>query len=104
MSDPTQGDKTMLSKHVIVTTNKDRHGVFYGLLESRDGDKVVLTDARNIIYWSAKTRGVFGLAVTGPADGSRVGPAVPHLDLDDVTAIAECTPEAVARFQEDIWS
>jgi hypothetical protein len=39
----------MLGKHCIVRTYSA--GVFAGVLKSRDGKEVVLTDARRIWYW-----------------------------------------------------
>jgi len=96
---------TNKKRHVIVTTDSRRRGVFFGTFKSGDvGSPVELTDARMIVYWSAATHGVLGLAATGPADGSRVGPTVPQIRLDGVTAIIDCTPEAVARFAiPNLW-
>ena len=85
---------------VVVTTNKEQRGVFGGYLAKQDGDKVTLTQAQNCIYWSAETRGVFGLAVTGPADGSKIGPAVPELELVGVTSVSRTTAEAEKRWKD----
>lgn len=93
----------MLNEQVLITTDHTKRGVFYGTLAQDDGSTVVLKDARNIVYWSKETRGVFGLASGGPADGSRVGPVVPEIKLTGVTAIVRCAPEAVERFKADVW-
>ncbi len=89
-----------IGKFVVVTTNKDQRGVFGGYLAKQDGDKVTLTQAQNCIYWSAKTRGVFGLAVTGPAEGSKIGPPVPEIELVGVTSVSRATVEAEQRWKD----
>lgn len=90
-------------RFVVVTTNKDRRGVFGGYLETTEADRVVLTDAHNCIHWSRMTKGVFGLAAIGPQAGSRIGPAVPRLELDGVTSISDCTDAAREKWQEEPW-
>jgi len=92
----------MQGKFVIVTTA--HRGVFGGTLESEDGSTATLLNAKNCVYWSAETRGVFGLAVTGPAGGSRIGPAVKRMEIRDVTSISLATPEAAERWRKEIWS
>jgi hypothetical protein len=59
-------------KYVVVTTDKDRQGVFGGYLKggSADAGVVTLVDARMAVYWSQETRGVLGLASIGPQSGS----------------------------------
>jgi len=93
----------MIGKHVVVTTDHNKRGVFAGVLESRDGKGAVLTDAQQCVYWSSETKGVFGLASIGPQKGSRVGPVVPRLDLDGVAAVCEMTEEAVEKWKEMPW-
>ena len=89
---------------VVVTTDKDRRGVFAGLLQDDDGaGRVVLTNAQMCVYWSEGTHGVLGLAAHGPADGSRVGPVVPRIELDGVTCIIDMTPEAVEKWRAQPW-
>ena len=100
----------MQRRFVVVTTGTGRRGVFAGTLEAQTsgenspGFSVVLTDARNCIYWSEATHGVLGLAANGPADGSRVGPAVPRLEIDGVTAIIDCNDAARERWESEPWS
>jgi len=90
---------------VLVTT--DKRGVFYGEIEDieaiAEGDPITLKNARNIVYWSAATRGFLGIAATGPADGSRVGPAVPSLTLMGITSVAVCTEIAAAAIEAGPW-
>lgn len=103
-----------MSRAVVVTT--DKRGVFFGYcvtMKMEDGtttdlnrtpDSIVLTNARNCLYWSAETRGFMGLASSGPAAGSRVGPAVESITLFGVTAILEASTQAVERWESGPWS
>ncbi len=93
-------------KWAIVTTDKDRKGVFYGKIKEWDREKgiILLKNAKMIVYWSEETKGVLGLAAKGPAEMSRVTSAVPVLELNGVTAIMLATEDAQKRFQEEIWA
>lgn len=82
--------------YVLVTTA--HRGVFFGALKSREGNSVVLADARCAIYWNT-TGGFLELAERGPNDGSRIGSTAPRIQLFDVTSISEVTPEAVEKWQ-----
>lgn len=91
-------------KAVLVTTSE--RGVFFGYIPAVPKTKpssLKLSKARNCIYWSTETKGFLGLACTGPQNGSRVGPAVPSLTLYGITSIAECSTEAVKRWEEGAW-
>jgi len=87
-----------IGKKVVVTTDKDRRGVFFGTLESVDGDIVVLSSAQMCVYWSEATRSVLGLSSIGPQEGSRISPVVPQIELNGVTSVALCTDEAVEQW------
>ena len=90
---------------VVVTTDKDKRGVFAGFLEDITGDgDVVLGKAQNSIYWSAETRGVFGLAAHGPQDGSKIGPPVEKMALSGVTSITWASETARKAWRKEIWS
>jgi len=91
----------MERKPVVVTTA--HKGVFFGLLEEEEGKVITLSEARCCIYWPPEVKGFVGLAVTGPLHGSRVGPAAPRLKLHDVTAVLDCTEEAVERWRAEPW-
>ena len=54
--------KKMLGKKVIVRAKNA--GVFYGVLESKEGNEVVLTNARKLWYWDGACA-VEELAVSG---------------------------------------
>lgn len=89
-------------KYVVVTTS--HRGVFGGYLTGpATGETVTLTDASMCLTWSADVKGVLGLAVTGPSKSCRVGPAVPKLVLQDVTAVMDATPEAEKAWSARPW-
>ena len=94
----------MTDRHVVVTTDHNKRGVFQGILESQKNGLTVLRDARMAVYWTQATHGVLGLAANGPADGSRIGPAVPQIELTGVTAVIDMTEKAVARWAAEPWT
>ena len=84
---------------VVVTT--EFRGVFFGYMEKEENTTVTLSGCRNCISWTSEVRGFAGLAITGPLDGCRIGPAASKMKLHKVTAILDCTKEAEeASFQE----
>lgn len=88
---------------VVVTTQ--HRGVFFGnLTGDRNSTTVELTAAQMCIYWSDDVRGVMGLASTGPTSRCRIGPPVPRITLQDVTAVIDATDEAVRAWQARPWS
>ena len=90
---------------VVITT--EYRGVFFGYLpESADYTAKTLepTQVRMCVYWPQQQHGVVTLASTGPVDGSRVTPAAPSILLHGVTAVMECTPEAVKAWESEPWS
>ena len=84
------------SKAVLVTTIY--RGVFFGFLESRDGNSVILTDARCAIRWNT-TGGFLELAQVGPNSNSKIGSPAPRIELFDVTSISDVTDEAAEKWQ-----
>jgi hypothetical protein len=89
-----------LERAVLVTT--EHRGVFFGYATDTDGATIKLRAARNCIYWPANNKGFLGLANMGPVDGARIGPPA-NIDLRDITCVAECTPEAVKRWEQAPW-
>jgi hypothetical protein len=85
---------------VLVTTA--HRGVFFGYATATDGATIKLRAARNCIYWPATNKGFLGLASQGPVTGAKVGPAA-DLELRDITAVAECTAEAVKAWEAAPW-
>jgi hypothetical protein len=98
-------DMTMKrNKYVIVRTYSA--GVFAGNLDSRNGQEVVLTDARRLWYW-AGAASLSQLAVDGTSDPknckfpvavSRVE-LLQAIEILDVSAKAKSSIEAVPVWQ-----
>lgn len=86
---------------VLVTTS--HRGVFFGYAEETGGATIKLRAARNCIYWSSSTHGFLGLASDGPDKSCKIGPAA-DIELRDITCVGECTPKAVAAWEEAPWS
>ena len=100
---PTATEKpaAAIERPVLVTTQ--HRGVFFGYATDTSGGTIHLSRARMCVYWSRDMKGVLGLASIGPSDGCRISPAA-DLDLRGVTAVAECTPDAVAQWEKHPWS
>jgi hypothetical protein len=86
---------------LVVTTV--HRGVFFGYGTPTDAKTIRLTNARMCVYWSADMKGVMGLASGGPSKSCRVGPAIPALTLNDVTAVMECSDEARKSWEGEPW-
>lgn len=85
---------------LIVTTEK---GVFMGFGIPSDAPTIRIEQARMVVYWSADVKSVVGLAAVGPSSGCKVGPPAPAGFIRDVTAVFECSKQAVARFEAYQW-
>lgn len=83
------------ARPVIVCTS--HRGVFFGYATDTTGNQVNLSRARMAIYFGT-TRGVMELAETGPTDKSKVS-ARAAIDVRDVTAVFEVTPEATKAWE-----
>ena len=90
------------AERAVMVTTKHR-GVFFGYATDTSGETIALKRARMCVYWSKDMKGVLGLASMGPSDSCKISPAV-ELELRDVTAVAECSPEAVAQWEKHPWS
>ena len=92
-------------KYVIVRTYSA--GVFAGNLQSRNGQEVVLTDARRLWYWSGAAS-LSQLAVDGTKDPSNCKFPVPvprvellqAIEILDVSEVAERSIKAVRIWQQ----
>ena len=89
------------SRPVIVTTA--HKGVFFGYAEDTAGATIKLQRARLCVYWSADLRGFMGLASSGPNRNCKIGPPA-DIELRDITAVLEVTPEAVTKWESAPWS
>lgn len=86
-----------LGRPVLITT--EYRGVFFGYADDTAGDVIVLKNARNCIYWPSGNGGFGGLASEGPANGARIGSRVSQIELRKITAVAEVTADAVAKWE-----
>ena len=98
---PNRSKKKNAERYVLVTT--EYRGVFAGFATDTAGDVIKLRAARNCIYWSAAVKGFLGLASSGPDQSCRIGPAA-DIELRKLTAVAEVTPEAQAKWEAAPWS
>jgi len=86
---------------VIVTTV--HRGVFFGYADKTSGETIKLSRARLCVHWPSANKGFMGLAADGPKSGARVGPPA-DIELRNVTAVMEVTPEAVKLWEAAPWS
>lgn len=101
----TAGQKTTKQGRAVVVTTKDR-GIFFGYVkdESKGKERITLTQCRNAVHYPAQVKGFLGLALTGPLQGSRIGPAAPEATLYDLTSVVACSEAAVEQWEKGLWS
>jgi hypothetical protein len=88
---------------VMVTT--EFRGVFFGYMsEPPVNGSITIKRARNCVYWSADVKGFMGLAATGPSKDCKIGPAVPSITLNKVTAVITVTPAASEKWEAGFWA
>jgi len=85
--------------YVILTEFKE---IFCGFSSDVSGDRIKLRNARQAIYYSSETHGLIGLAVNGPASGSRIGPAA-NIEVRRVVNVIECSQAAVEAWSKEQW-
>ena len=95
--------KSPNSELPLVVTTQHR-GVFFGYGQLTTDKTIRIERARMCVSWSSDMKGVLGLANPGPNAGCRIGPAVPSITLQDVTAIMEASPEAAAKWEKAPWA
>jgi hypothetical protein len=87
---------------VVTSTTRD---VIYG---EADGDavdgKIVLRNARRVMYWGRDTGGLGGLSTRGPSADSKVGPVQPRVQITSVASVADCEAAAVKAFAAAGWA
>lgn len=79
---------------VVITTER---GLFFGYTADSTTPHIKLRRARCGILWNT-TGGWMELASKGPNSGSKIGARADVL-IRDVTAVADCTPEAVKAWE-----
>lgn len=90
---------------VLITTDKDKRGVFMGFINPADADKEIMVaeEVRMAVYWSSDVCGVVGLASNGPTSGCRISPPAKRATLKGVTAVMELTDAAVKAWRKEPW-
>ena len=86
----------LIGKHVIVRSNLA--GVFFGVLTSKEGDELVLENARKFYYFSGANT-VEDLATYGAQNvgNCKLTVAVEEIVISKYEQILPCTPEAVKQ-------
>ncbi len=90
------------SERAVIVTTAHR-GVFFGYSTKTDGETIKLQRARLCVYWSVDCKGFMGLASNGPTAKCRIGPAA-DIELRNITAVLEVTPEAAKAWESAPWS
>lgn len=85
---------------VVLTEFKE---IFCGWTGDTTGDRIKLRAARQACYYSEQTHGLIGLAVTGPAKGSKIGPAA-DMEIRKPVNIIECEVAAVEAWENAKWA
>lgn len=90
---------------VLMTTDKDKRGVFAGLINPEDYDKenIVAEEVRMCVYWSVDMKGVLGLASNGPSKSCRISPAVDKALIKGVVAVMDISDDAWKKWQQEPW-
>lgn len=86
--------------YVVVTEFKE---IFCGFSSDVSGDRIQLRNAKQAVYYSEKTHGLLGLAVNGPAKGSRIGPGA-NIEVRRVVNVIECSQAAITAWEAEQWS
>ena len=97
----------LIGEYVVV--GYGAYGLRAGTLEAVDGTTARLRNSRHVFYFASQPaaagcQGVEALQTVGPADGSRLGPAVSMTVVADVSRIGTCTDAARAAFERAGWS
>lgn len=102
-SELSQAPKRDGMKYVICRTYSA--GVFAGYLESRNGQEVVMRDARRIFYWDGATS-LSQLAIDGTTkpQNCKFPQAVDRVELLQAIEILDCTEKAQKSITSvDVW-
>ena len=95
--------QTSFENYVIVRTYSA--GVFFGHIKERNGQEVILQDARRIWYWQgAASLSQLAIDGTSKPEGCKFPEAVPEILLLQAIEIIPCTEKAVASIKGvKIW-
>ena len=93
-------DAQSRERPVLVTT--EFRGVFFGYATDTTGDVIHLRACRNCVQWRG-LKGFIDLAVSGPNDQCKIGPAADE-DIRKITSVAEVSPAAALAWENAPWS
>ena len=93
-------NQKLIGKFVVIRTYSA--GVHCGVLLSREGKEVELSDARRIWYWSG-ANSLSQASVDGVAEESRISVAVPSIVLTEAIEIIECSDKARENLSRSRW-
>ena len=88
---------------VIVCTKMK--SVYFGYTDQdlATSPTIVLTKARNCVYWSKDMKGVLGLASRGPSSTCRISDPIPKIEINDSQVMLSMTDEAVTNWEKAPW-
>jgi hypothetical protein len=90
------------SRPVLVTTA--HRGVFVGQTTGAlEAEALMLTNCRMVVYWSADSHGVLGIAKRGVTKSCRLSPAVDKISLRSITSVIEASAEAAKSWESEPW-
>lgn len=90
-----------IDKKVIVRANGA--GVFFGTLKEKDGDEVLLADARRIYYWRGASECV-EIAQAGCSSDSRITRPAKEILVENVLEIHPATEQAITTIEAiKVW-
>lgn len=103
----TKGQRKMskTSKKIFAVVTTEYKGVFFGEVNAADVSKstVRVEKAQMAVYWSSDCKGIMGLAAVGPTQGCKIGPVVPAITLQKVTAVMEASADAEKAWRAAPW-
>ena len=92
-------------KRPVLVTDTHR-GIYFGYLVKHDipNRTVKLEGMRHCFYYTLTdaNEGTYGLATSGPAKGSKIGPCV-NATIHDVSKVVDCSVSAVDRWESATW-
>lgn len=97
---PKKADPS-LGKYVVVRTYSA--GVHFGVLEARDGQEVLLTEARRLWSWQGANT-LHEVATAGVASGSKASDEVPRVTLTQAIEVIECSADGEKKLRASKWA
>lgn len=86
---------------IVLTEFKE---IFGGWSESDPAaDIIVLNNVRQVIYFSADTKGLLGLAANGPGKDSRISNECPQVIIRKPINVLLANQAAIDKFSTVIW-